>query len=169
MGSGSRYSYSGTSSGSQPYAETYNVVPEVLNKDKKDPDIYDKNEGYFSNPTAVSLESAIYGNRVIFNSYNAHGKYTYVMDKNGNIIFGKRYNPNDINKRSPHPTLIGGKNPQVQCAGIIEMSKGKIMNIDNMSGHFKPHHKSLNKVYDVLHKLHESNPSIFSTRFQWRK
>ena len=45
------------------------------------------------------------------------------MDENGNIIFGKRVNPNDSRKRAPHPTLIGGRDPQVQCAGIIEFKK----------------------------------------------
>ena len=38
----------------------------------------------------------------------ANGTYTYVMDKDGEIIFGKRSNPNDSSIRAPHPTLIGG-------------------------------------------------------------
>ncbi len=170
MGSGSSSSYSGASSGSQPYAESYHVVPEALGKDKKDPDIYDKKKGYFKNPTATDLETAIHGDRIMFNSNKvAHGSMTYVLDQNGHIIFGKRLNPNKEGKHAPHPTLIGGRDPQVQCAGVIHLSKGKIYDIDNMSGHFRPHRKSLKKAYEILHKLYETHPKIFSNKFKWRE
>lgn len=33
--------------------------------------------------------------------------------KKGNIIFGKRINPNNPQKRAPHPTLIGGVDPKI--------------------------------------------------------
>lgn len=42
----------------------------------------------------------------------------YVMNKQCEIIFGKRVNPNNHLEHSPHPTLIGGKDPQVQCQDI---------------------------------------------------
>ena len=106
MGSGSSGPYGGGSTGSQPYAPSYHVVPDMLANDKKDTDIYKANSGYFKNPTATNLESAIEGNRFVFNGKSIEGQFTYVMDTNGNIIFGKRYNPNNASKRSPHPTLI---------------------------------------------------------------
>ena len=40
MGSGSGGNYSGTGGSSQPYADTYKVVANQLQNDKKDPDIY---------------------------------------------------------------------------------------------------------------------------------
>ena len=49
MGSGSGSNHSGTGGGSQPYAESYHVVSKEMNKDKKDPDIYSKESGYFKN------------------------------------------------------------------------------------------------------------------------
>ena len=169
MGSGSGGSYSGTNGGSQPYAESYHVVSKEINKDKKDPDIYTKEAGYFKNPTATSLENAIDGNHFIFLGHRAEGHLLYVMDKNGNIIIGKRSNPNNSQKRAPHPTLIGGKDPQVQCAGIIVFRKGRILSVDNRSGHFRPNIKSLDKVDAELQKIYNKNPNLFDRDSKWRK
>ena len=38
----------------------------------------------------------------------------------------------------PHPTLVGGANPQVRAAGIVDIRGGRIYSADNTSGHFKP-------------------------------
>lgn len=141
----------------------------MLTTDKKDSDIYKSNSGYFKNPTATNLENAIDGNRVVFNGKSVEGQFTYVMDTNGNIIFGKRYNPNNSSKRSPHPTLIGGKNPEVQCAVIIKFTKGRILSVDDRSGHFRPNSKSLEKVDSFLDKLYKRNPNLFDKRSKWRK
>ena len=123
MGTGRSGAYSGTRGGSQPYAESYHVVDEMLRQDKKDPDIYDPETGYFKNPSAISLREAIRNNRF----YQRNGKKTerdfmYVMDKNGNIIFGKRENPNDGRKRSPHPTLIGDPASSVLRSKTVNFS-----------------------------------------------
>ena len=169
MGSGNSGLYSGTGGGSQPYAETYHVVKEELNKDKKDQDIYNKNGGYFKNPTAINIESAIDGNRLVFQGNSAEGTFTYVMDKQGNIIFGKRANPNNPSKRAPHPTLIGGKDPQVQAAGMITFRKGRVLSIDDRSGHFRPNSLSLDKVDAALSKLYARNHNLFDKNSKWRK
>lgn len=169
MGSGSSGNYSGTKGGSQPYAESYHVVQSAMNADKKDPDIYDPKTGYFKNPTAVSIENATNDNRIYVDGKKQGGKLTYVMDNDGNIIIGKRQNPNDPSKRCPHPTLIGGKNPTVQCAGIIEFDKGRILSVNTNSGHFKPNIKSLDKVKNALQKMCDKNPELFSPKSEWRK
>ncbi|MBQ8135241.1 MAG: hypothetical protein IJ192_12680 [Clostridia bacterium] len=173
MGSGSKgpYGYSGSGNGSQPYAPTYHVVGEALEKDKTDPDIYDPRKGYFHNPTATSLADAVdENNRVVLDNNRQDGTITYVLDENGNIIIGKRVNPNhpEKNKRAPHPTLIGGKDPQVRCAGMISFHKGKIFSVNNDSGHFRPNQKSMEKVYNALRKLYENNPKVFDKGFRWR-
>ena len=56
MGSGSKGPYGGNGSngGSQPYAPTYHVVGEMMDRDKQDHNIYDPKSGYFTNPFAVS-------------------------------------------------------------------------------------------------------------------
>ncbi len=169
MGSGYSSIYAGTGGGSQPYAESYHVYGSMLSVDKKDPDIYDSNTGYFKNPTATNLEESIDGSRVTFNNKIASGTMTYVLDQDGNIIFGKRCNPNDGRKRAPHPTLIGGKDPEVQCAGMITFKGGKIDSIDNQSGHFRPNIQSMDKVNAALQKLCDKNPSLFTKDSVWRK
>ena len=169
MGSGNSSAYAGTGGGSQPYAEKYGVYGEMLNIDKKDPDIYSKSSGYFKNPTAVSIDDSIDGNRIVFEGHRAEGRMTYVMDESGSIIFGKRSNPNDGRKRAPHPTLIGGKDPKVQCAGMIVFKKGRLLSVDNDSGHYRPDKKSLTKVNDALQKLCDKNPNLFDKDSIWRK
>lgn len=169
MGSGSSSLYSGTNGGSQPYSNTYHVISKEMAHDKKDSDIYHPQTGYFRNPTATTLESSISGNQIVFGGHRAEGRMTYVLDKNGNIVYGKRCNPNDSSKRSPHPTLVGGKNPEVQCAGIIEFRKGRIYSVDNQSGHFRPNSKSMDKVHAALDELYKRNPNLFDKNSKWRK
>ncbi len=156
------------SEGSQPYAETYHVEPKMLEKDKANPDIYNETKGYFKNPTSNLLESAIDGNRFVYNKGRVENKRMYILDKDGNIFFGKRCNPNNSKGRSPHPTLIGGKDPIVQCAGIIDFYKGRIKSIDNNSGHYKPNIKFMEKVYAILKELYKKNPNLFDKNFKWR-
>ena len=169
MGAGSSGCYSSIRGGSQPYADLYRVVHKMLKMDKKNPDIYDKETGYFKNPSARSLRDSIRGNKIYqSNGKQAEGDFMYVMNKKGEIIFGKRVNPNNPLGRSPHPTLIGGKDPKVQCAGIIKFKDGRIFKIDNQSGHFRPDIKSLNKVEDFMQKLHDENPLLFHKSSEWR-
>ncbi|MCQ2488154.1 MAG: hypothetical protein MJ143_02620 [Clostridia bacterium] len=167
MGSGANGSY--FSNSSQPYAPSYHVVQSEFAKDKEDADIYHPTKGYYKNPLATSITSAIKDDKVYMNGKPAHGTMTYAMDKDGNMIFAKRFNPNDSSKRSPHPTLIGGKDPQVQCAGMIEFSKGKIVGFDNGSGHFRPNEKSLDKVTKYFDDLKIKKPKVFSSRYKGGK
>lgn len=169
MGSGYSGSYTGTNGSSQPFAPTYNVVASELVKDKADPEIYNPTSGYFKNPTAISLDNSIKNNNIYVDGKKQYGSITYVLNTEGKIIIAIRNNPNNQNKRSPHPTLIGGKNPKVQCAGMITFKNGKILNVNTKSGHFKPNKKSLDKVNKVLDELFKKNPEIFSSESKWRK
>jgi hypothetical protein len=65
--------------------------------------------------------------------------------------------------------LIGGKDPKVQCAGMIVFKKGRILSVDNDSGHYRPDKKSLTKVNDALQKLCDKNPNLFDKDSIWRK
>ncbi|WP_143516388.1 hypothetical protein [Pseudoscardovia radai] len=174
MGSGA-LGYSPGSSESQPYAKSYAACPDMLAEDKKDPEIYAPESGYFLNPSAfeVSAESAVEqrfycenakGRRVILN-----GKIPYVLDISGKLIAGIRNNPNNPSKRSPHPTLVGGLAPRVQCAGMLTFREGKIVSANLDSGHFRPARKSLAKVESYLAKLYETHPGLFDERSQWAK
>ena len=169
MGSGSYGPYGSGGSGSQPYADTYGVYPSALQADKNDKEIYDPQKGYPVNPTAKEISHAIVNEHIEIAGNIPDGPITYVLNENNEIIIGKRSNPINPNKRSPHPMLVGGKDPHVQCAGMITFKKGKIVSIDNQSGHFRPNKKSMEKVYQVLKKLQGSNPKLFSNSFNWRE
>lgn len=169
MGSSISGNYHGTYGGSQPYAETYHVYPKTMAADKKDPSIYDSKTGYFHNPTAVKLEDTIQNNRIYVAGHRQEGKLTYVMDSAGNLVIGVRSNPNNSKGRAPHPTLIGGKDPQVQCAGMMQFHKGRISSVDTDSGHFRPNSKSLSKVKAALQKLCDKHPELFDPNSEWRK
>lgn len=169
MGSGSGGNYSGGGGGSQPYAPTYHVTKDMMDRDKQDVNIYNPKIGYYKNPLASSIQDAIVGDQVYMNGRSADGKFTYVLNNNGNVVFAKRYNPNNSNSRAPHPTLIGGKNPSVQCAGMIELRKGRIVSFNNDSGHFRPNSKSLEKVSTAMEKLRKEHPYIFSKKYSGGK
>lgn len=168
MGSGSKGPY-GNNGGSQPYADSYHVVGEMMDKDKQDPNIYDARKGYFKNPLASTIENAIDGKRVVMNNVSADGVYTYVLDSDSNVVFAKRFNPNNSASRAPHPTLIGGKDPVVQCAGMIHFRKGRIVWFNNDSGHFRPNEKSLEKVDLAMNNLRAKYPFIFDKAYIGRK
>ena len=87
-----------------------------------------------------------------------NGDYMYVIDMDGNIIIGNR-----AGQRMPHPTLVGGTNPQVQAAGMVNIRGGKIYSMNNASGHFKP---SSDCLIIAKEKFSELPNTIFSKNFQ---
>lgn len=113
---------------------------------------------YTTNPTAQNISDSIKpGSNYVGNS-KMNGQFMYVIDTNGNIIIGSR-----AGEHMPHPTLIGGPNPTVQGAGIVEIRGGKIYSIDNASGHFKPDSSSMVNVQNAFEQL-PSN--VFHRDFQ---
>lgn len=165
MGSGVSGLYAGTRGASQPYALLYHVLPNMKERDIQG-GIFDKQFGYKKNPSAELLMNCIKNNTIYYQGKKANGNFTYVINENGQIIFGKRNNPDGSDLRSPHPMLIGGKDPQVQCAGIIDIRNGKIFNMNTNSGHYKPNAKSFEKVEKILNSL---DKKIFSKKSKWRK
>ena len=160
MGSGHSGLYQGTRGSSQAFAPFYDVMPDMREQDIKSGVI--REGSYRKNPTAKEIGKMISGNYV--GNKNTNGLFTYVIDKNGKIIVGKRNGegkgPNA--KPTPHPTLIGGEKPQVQCAGMLDIRGGKIFSFDNRSGHFKPNEKSLEIAKAIFSKL---PPNLFHKRY----
>ena len=115
------------------------------------------NNTYIKNPTSKLLKDII-NNSGRIGSKQMSGEFMYVVDKSENLIIGTR-----AGTKMPHPTLIGGKNPQVIGAGIIDIRGGKIYKIDNVSGHFKPSSESLSAVKQILDKM---DKNIFHKKFQ---
>ncbi|PLS29551.1 hypothetical protein [Bifidobacterium parmae] len=144
------------------------TVKSMLELDKK-AGIYKPGRGYFKNPSRIDLEKAVKGDSIMFGGKNASGTFMYVLNADGRIIFGARRNPYNSKGRSPHPTLLGGKDPIVQAAGLLTIRGGKIVSFDDQSGHFRPSSKSMDKVETALRKIYNINHKLFSSTFIWRK
>lgn len=128
---------------SQPYSESYSVYSKMRNKDIKC-GIYDiENNGYQKNPTAKKLASLINGNYIVNKNYNR--KVTYVISTDNEIIIGDRNGNGKTSSKTPtpHPTLIGGKDPKIKMAGILDIRGGKIFSYDDRSGHYRPNIESM--------------------------
>ncbi len=151
MGSGYSGNYSGTRGASQPYASTYHVEKTMHQHDIESGVYHDGH--YDVNPTAKNLNDMINGNYI--GDKRTNMDIPYVIDKNGKIIVGKRNGNGGKGQGlpTPHPTLIGGKDPQVQMAGMLHIQGGKIASYDNQSGHFKPNPKSMSVADEAFGKL----------------
>ena len=162
MGSGVG-TYTGTGGSSQPFSSEYHVE-RAMHQYDIDNGVYHDGR-YDVNPTARPIESMINGNYIVGKGYN-DDSLTYVIDKKGNIIVGKRNGNGRNGVATPHPTLIGGKDPVVQMAGMLKVRGGKIYSYDNRSGHFKPNIQSMRIANEAFAKL---SPQLFHNDFKGRK
>lgn len=124
--------------------------------------IYGAN-GYKKNPTAQDISQMINGNYI--GDKHTNGKFIYAVDESGNIIVGRRNGNGRDGEATPHPTLIGGTNPKVQIAGVLEIRGGKIYSFDDRSGHFKPNAKSLDAADMAFGRL---SSKLFHKNFRKR-
>ena len=150
MGSSISNSYAGTRGSSQPYSPSYHVESAMYRMDILNGTYHDGH--YDKNPTARNINDLINGNYIVGKTFNAENM-PYVIDLNGNIILGKRNGNGRDGLPTPHPTLIGGKDPQVQMAGLVRIRGGKIISYDNRSGHYKPNIDSMAVADQAFSKL----------------
>lgn len=151
MGSGYSGKYSGTIERSQPFsASGYHVDKPMLEHDKVSGTYLD-DLGYRLNPSATNINDAIINNKIYVQGKVANGQFTYVIDSKGNLIIGRRNGSEEF--QTPHPSLIGGKNPMVKMAGMVDIRNGKIHSWDDRSGHFKPNSKSMKYADTAFGKL----------------
>ena len=149
----------------------YSVVPEMHELDKYRRTFRANETGYVKNPTAQNITNYINNTNYLGTGGKKgalNGQYMYVVDINDNIIIGNRAKgmvSGLIDTDSlPHPTLIGGFNPQVQGAGIITIQGGKIIEINNASGHFRPDSSSLVQVEKLF--LNKVPNKYFDRKFK---
>lgn len=64
----------------------------------------------------------------------------------------------------PHPTLVGGDNPQVKAAGTIDIRDGKIYSVTRESGHFQPGVDSMDVVRRIF--IQTLPKGVFHKNFQ---
>lgn len=151
MGSGYSRRYSGTIERSQPFsARGYHVEKPMLEHDK-DSGTYLNDLGYRPNPTATDIDNSIINNKIYIQGRIANGQFTYVVDSSSNLIIGRRNGSEEF--QTPHPSLIGGKDPVSKMAGMVDIRNGKIYSWDDRSGHFKPNKKSMKYADEAFGKL----------------
>ncbi len=127
------------------------------------------NGKYLKNPTAKNVKSMVKNPsgtlKLDGSSGVVNGKFMYVVDESGELVVGTRATGiPPFNGRAPHPTLIGGSNPTVKAAGIVEFRGGKIFKVDNASGHFKPLNSSLESAETIFR--HNFDSKNFTNDFQ---
>lgn len=153
----------------------FNSINEMLQNRSKavEPDMHAKDitdgivrQGqYPKNTLTFNLQEHISGNgqiKEIDSLKGVHGMRMFVIDSQGNVLIGKR-DPNGL-IRMPHPTLIGGKEPVILAAGMIEFSKGRIVSVNNASGHYKPQASTLQTAEQILRGILPA--SSFSPKFK---
>ena len=150
VGSGRSGLYSGTFGSSQPLSPSYGVLPDMREADESS-GILDDEGCYVRNPTACRIENMIRGNYI--GDKRTNGLFIYVITLNGDIVVGRRNGNGPHGSPTPHPTLIGGRNPRVKMAGMLEIRGGKIFSYDGRSGHFKPNRRSMDVADEAFGRL----------------
>lgn len=110
------------------------------------------------NPQSGKIRD-VNGNVMVTDNVNGEG-LMYAIDESGNIWIGGR--GGEISY--PHPTLVGGVNPNVKCAGMIKFKDGRVLEISNNSGHFKPTNSSLQEAETLFKQKLPANS--FDSQFK---
>lgn len=88
----------------------------------------------------LHLGEALAGGAPLRLSFPRDGEVMYVITTAGHIILAAR---SGHQKDLPHPTLVGGDDPEVLSGGIVHFQDHRIIRVHiNASGHFKPNHVS---------------------------
>ena len=99
---------------------------------------------------------------IIIHTDNVNGEgLMYAVDNAGVIHIGGRGGTMSF----PHPTLVGGTNPNVKCAGMIKFNQGRILEINNNSGHFKHSAANLDQIKSIFQNQFPANS--FDTNFSF--
>jgi len=69
----------------------------------------------------------------------ANGEFDFVVNEKGDVLIGRK-----------HSYLSGGQD--VQAAGTLKMKNGKVVNIDNNSGHYTPNLEQTKNFKKILSK-----------------
>ena len=142
---------------SQTYSKTYHVEKSMHQQDIENGIFHDGH--YDINPTAKFLKEMINGNYI--GNKHTNLDLPYVITTSGDIIVGRRNGNGSKGLQTPHPTLIGGKDPKVAMAGMLHIHGGKIFSYDSNSGHFKPNIKSMSVANEAFSKL---SPILFKKK-----
>lgn len=79
------------------------------------------------------------GNVKMYGKTQANGNFDFIVTEKGDVLLGRK-----------HSFMSGGSD--VQAAGILKMRNGKIVNIDNNSGHYTPNLEEAKNFKEILKK-----------------
>jgi hypothetical protein len=126
-----------------------NELVDGLNKNSKEI-LYDNlgklqkpYDGPRQNPTLIDGKY-----KDVKTNYTIKGKYTYVIDADGNLQMAKT---SKLGMDGGHTSLSGGK--PVKYAGTMEFSNGKLVNWSNGSGHYLPNASQALEISKILNSL----------------
>ena len=77
------------------------------------------------------------------------------MDLDGNIYIWGGASVGSINDYN-HSSFLSGK--PVLCAGMIHLQQGRIVGVNNASGHYKPTRRELAKCVQTLLQTYRQSP-----------
>jgi hypothetical protein len=154
------------------------VNPEMLESDRTrewfDPttstvrQVYSPTAGYTRNPSARELSTLVTPRGTIGGGFE-NGEFMYVIDEQNRLWVGRRMGERGMpvgRPRAtgmPHPSLIGGLNPRVKAAGMVRIEAGRIVFVNNHSGHFRPVRSSLRHAARAFSTL---TRSVFNPNFE---
>jgi hypothetical protein len=106
---------------------------------------------YVSNPTARTGGQALSQGRLhpALGQIGPGTELMWVVSGSTGLTFGTR----PANVRRPHPTLIGGVEPQLTSGGTITPRSNRILEIRDDSGHFQPGRSGIESSLQAFHRL----------------
>ncbi|WP_148362961.1 hypothetical protein [Olsenella massiliensis] len=67
------------------------------------------------NPTAVNAHDSVSDGVLVNHAEKpTDNHYTYTVKENGELVIGERNGTGKDGKTTPHPTLVGGREPRVK-------------------------------------------------------
>ena len=137
---------------------SYGVVSAARAADEGNPTVFSGGR-YVKNPSARPIEEYVQNGQLKMpGTKKFTGSLMFAVDEDGTLITGVRGD-----RRSPHPTLLGGANPKVRTAGMLYFYRGKLVRVQNQSGHFQPSYGSLKHAHEALRT---QAPDLFSPQFE---
>ncbi|OED44521.1 hypothetical protein AB832_01930 [Flavobacteriaceae bacterium (ex Bugula neritina AB1)] len=92
------------------------------------------------------VQGSLFNSLDLNNRFN-NGKAIFVVDEYGRIFASTKNRPTEFH----HSSFLGGK--PVSMAGEIEVVDGILLNVSNVSGHYKPGEEFLNQFFEFLDDL----------------
>lgn len=128
---------------------------------------------YYADATQKKYYQLAFQQELVRDKSGVYDTTAYLGKKPGYAAYaisleGKLYAANPVKNHTHHSTFVAGES--VICAGLIKIVNGKITDISNRSGHYKPGLKNLVDAINMLPKevfAKNATVSYERLRFPW--